>query len=346
MMAACLAFESTKGGIEPLGGVMRRCAVLLAIAAVLLTGACQRTSARLVGFAGGPPGGSFFPAAGAIGTFAQENTPNLTVSVEGTGGSGENVRLVNSRESDMGIAYAGDLHQGYFGEEDFKDAPQTNLRAVGLVFWGYSHLVVLKDSGITSVADLANRRIAIGGTGSGSALAGERIFRHLGLFDKMDVSYLGGSAASEALKDGQVDSYHWQSGAPNSAVLDTVATHEITILDLAAPAKAAGFVDRYPYYLIREIPSGVYKGVDRPVPTVVSGTYWFVHKDVPEDIVYEMARGAYSDQGHKYMVQTFQPLVDMTPQQALTGLTIPLHPGAQRLWQEAGLTIPESVRAR
>ena len=332
--------------MEPLGGVMRRCAVLLAIAAVLPAAACQRTSADLVGFAGGPPGGSFFPAAGAIGSFTQQNIPNLTVSVEGTGGSGENVRLVNSRDSDMGIAYAGDLHQGYFGEEDFKGAPQTNLRAVGLVFWGYSHVVVLKDSGMTSVADLANRRIAIGGTGSGSALAGERIFRHFGLFDTMRVSYLGGSAASEALKDGQVDSYHWQSGAPNAAVLDTVATHEIAILDLAAQAKATGFVDRYPYYLIRDIPAGVYNGVDRAVPTVVSGTYWFVHKDVPEDIVYEMARRAYSDEGHKYMVQTFQPLVDMTPPQALTGLTIPLHAGAQRLWQEAGLTISEDIRAR
>jgi TRAP transporter TAXI family solute receptor len=325
---------------------MRRTAVLLVIAAALLAAACQRTEARLVGFAGGPPGGSFFPAAGAIGSFTQQNIPNLTVSVEGTGGSGENVRLVNSRDSDMGIAYAGDLHQGFFGEEDFKGSPQANLRAVGLVFWGYSHVVVLKDSGITSVADLANRRIAIGGTGSGSALAGERIFRHLGLFDKMSVSYLGGSPASEALKDGQVDSYHWQSGAPNAAVLDTVATHQIGILDLATPAKASGFVDRYPYYLVRDIPAGVYKGVDRPVPTVVSGTYWFVHKDVPEDVVYEMARTAYSDEGHKYMVQTFQPLTDMTPEQALTGLTIPLHAGAQRFWQERSLTIPEDIRAR
>jgi TRAP transporter TAXI family solute receptor len=325
---------------------MLRSALLPIVVACAVAPGCQRTEAQLIGFGGGPPGGSFFPAAGAIGTFTQQSLPNLTISVEGTGGSGENVRLVNSRDTDMGIAYAGDLHQGYFGEEDFKDAPQTNLRAVGLVFWGYSHVVVLQNSGITSVADLANRRIAIGGTGSGSALAGERLFRQFGLLDKMKVSYLGGSAASEALKDGQVDSYHWQSGAPNAAVLDTVATHAVRILDLASPAKASGFVDRYPYYLIRDIPAGVYKGVDTAVPTVVTGTYWFAHRDVPEDLVYEMTRVAYSDEGHKYMVQTFQPMTDMTPEQALIGLTIPLHPGAQRYWQEAGVTIPESIRAR
>jgi TRAP transporter TAXI family solute receptor len=312
----------------------------------LLTLACQRTPATLVGFAGGPSGGSFFPAAGAISAFSQQKIPNLTVSVEGTGGSGENVRLVGSGDGNMGIAYGGDLHQGYFGEEDFAGAPQTNLRAVGLLFWGYSHLVVLKNAGIQSVTDLANKRIAIGGTGSGSALAGERIFRHFGLLDKMKVTYLGGSAASEALKDGQVDSYHWQSGAPNAAVLDTVATHSIALLDLAAPAKASAFVDRYPYYLLGEIPAGAYKGIEKPVPTVLTGTYWIVHKDVPDDLVYEMTRVAYSDEGYQFMKQTFRPLADMTREQSLKGLTVPLHPGAQRFWQEVGVPIPDNIRAR
>ncbi|MGH9147634.1 MAG: TAXI family TRAP transporter solute-binding subunit [Vicinamibacterales bacterium] len=323
-----------------------RCVLSTLAGAWLLTVACQRAPTTLIGFAGGPTGGSFFPAAGAISAFTQQKIPNLTVSVEGTGGSGENVRLVGSGDGHMGIAYGGDAHQGYFGEEDFAGAPQNNLRAVGLLFWGYSHLVVLKDSGIRSVADLANKRIAIGGTGSGSALAGERIFRHLGLLDKMKVSYLGGSAASEALKDGQVDSYHWQSGAPNAAVLDTVATHAVDLLDLAAPARASGFADKFPYYLLGEIPAGAYKGIDKPVPTVVTGTYWIVHKDVPENIVYEMTRAAYSDEGHQHMEQTFRPLADMTREQALKGLTIPLHPGAQRFWQELGIPIPDSIRAR
>ncbi|RPJ00509.1 MAG: TAXI family TRAP transporter solute-binding subunit, partial [Chloroflexi bacterium] len=149
----------------------------------------------------------------------------------------------------------------------------------------------------------------------------------------------------EALKDGQVDSYHWQSGAPNAAVLDTVATHEIMLLDLATPAKASGFADRYPYYLLGEIPVGAYKGVDKPVPTILTGTYWIVHKDVPDDIVYEMTRVAYSDEGHQYMKQTFRPLADMTREQALKGLTVPLHPGAQRFWQEVGVPVPDNIRA-
>jgi TRAP-type uncharacterized transport system substrate-binding protein len=36
----------------------------------------------------------------------------------------------------------------------------------------------------------------------------------------------------------------------------------------------------------------------------------------------------------------------MTAKQALEGLTVPLHPGAQRYWEELGLKIPEAIRAR
>jgi uncharacterized protein len=304
--------------------------------------ACRDSQVTFIGFAGGPPGGSFFPAAGAIGTLAQQRLPNLNISVEGTGGSGENVRLVNSGDSEMGIAFGGDLHAGYFGLEDFAGVPQKNLRVIGLLFWSYSHLVVLDDSGIRSVEDLAGRRLAIGGTGTGSALTGERYLGHLGLLDRVRVSFLGGSTASAALKDGQVDAYHWHSGAPNSAVLDTISTHNVRLLDLGTAAQAKGLLDKYPFYAIGEIPAGTYTGIDEPVPTILGGTYWFAHKDVPDETVYEMVRLAYAE--HEYMVRSFRPLTDMRPDQALRGATIPVHPGAIRLWEELGQQVPQQLR--
>ncbi len=289
---------------------------------------------RFVGFGGGPPGGAFFPAAAAIGTFIEQRLSGLRVSVEASGGSSENVRLVHTGETHMAVAYGADIDAGYYGREDFRDAPQTDVRAVGLVFWSYGHVVALAQSGIRSVADLEGRRVAIGGAGTGSALAAERYFGHMRLLDRLRVSYLGGSAASSALKDGQVDAYHWQSAAPNSAVLDTVATHQVVLLDMAASAVASGFLDAYPYYAVGEIPGGTYSGIDEPVRTLLMGAYWIVHKDLPDELVYEMVRTAYSPDGHAYLPQVFQPLDDMTPAQALRGLSVPLHPGAARYWDE------------
>lgn len=324
-------------------GTLCRLAAAVSLGGLLLAfPGCRGNDITFIGFAGGPPGGSFFPAAGAIGTLAQQRIPGLNISVEGTGGSGENIRLVNGGESAMGIAFSGDLHTGYYGLEDFQGTPQENLRAIGLLFWSYSHLVVLRNSGITSVDDLVNRRVALGGTGTGSALTGERYFGHIGLLSGMRVSFLGGSTASAALKDGQVDAYHWHSGAPNSAVLDTISTHNVVLLDLASSARSHEFLEAYPFYTLGQIPGSTYSGIDEPVPTILGGTYWFAHKDTPEEIVYQMTRLAYSE--HEHMVQSFRPLADMKPDQALQGLTIPLHQGAVRLWDELQITIPERLR--
>jgi hypothetical protein len=338
---------------EPRSSRTRRPPLWLAIAAGVVVLAAvwwamprDRAVGAFVGFAGGPPGGSFFPAAGAVSSWVERRIPDLRVSVEGTGGSGENVRLVNNGDTDMGVAFAADLHAGYFGAEEFAGMPQTNLRAVGLLFWGYGHLVTLADSGIRSVADLEGRRLAIGGTGTGSALTGERFFRHLGLLDKIRVSYLGGSTASTALKDDQVDAYNWVSGVPNAAVLDTLATHDAVLMDLATPAVESGFLEAYPFYAVGEIPSSVYRGIEAPVRTVLMGTYWIVSERVSEDIVYDMVREAYSPEGSAFMQEVFQPLKDMIADQALQGLTVPLHAGAERYWRELGFEIPERLRAR
>jgi uncharacterized protein len=118
-------------------------------------------------------------------------------------------------------------------------------------------------------------------------------------------------------------------------VLDTVATHQVVLLDLAASAVTSGFLDAYPYYTVGEIPAGTYSGIDEPVPTLLMGAYWIVHKDLPEELVYEMVRTAYSADGSAYLPPVFQPLNDMTPEQALRGLTVPLHPGAERYWERA-----------
>jgi len=301
-----------------------------------------------LGFAGGPSGGSFFPAAGAVATLTQQQIAGLKVSVEGTGGSGENVRLVGNGDSDMGVAYAADLHAGYFGTEDFAGAPLADLRAVGLLFWGYGHLVALEGSGIATLADLEGKRLAIGGTGTGSALTGERYFGHLGLLDRMQVSYLGGTAASTALKDGQVDAYHWVSGVPNAAVLDTVSTHDVVLLDLGTRAEESGFLESFPFYSPGEIPAGSYGEIAQPVRTILIGTYWIVNRQVSDDLVYEMARAAYSPEGLAFARQAFEPLADMSPEQArqgLQGLTVPLHAGAERYWEERGLEVPERLHA-
>src|SRR5919109_4702827 len=70
---------------------------------------------------GGPPSGVFGIFATGIGTYLSKNVPGLDVSVTATGGSVENPRRVNSGDAEMGLSLASDVHEGFYGLEQFKD---------------------------------------------------------------------------------------------------------------------------------------------------------------------------------------------------------------------------------
>lgn len=148
-------------------------------------------------FSGGPPSGVFGIVATGIGTYLSRNVANLDVSVTDTGGSVENIRRVNGGEAEMGLLFFSDVHEAYNGLEQFKGKPLTNYRAVGLVFFGVPHTITFADSGIRSVDEIAGKRVAVGTPGSGTFASAERVFRALGVWDKLNRVPLLGAQAGE-----------------------------------------------------------------------------------------------------------------------------------------------------
>ena len=171
--------------------------VLLTIA-VLIAAAINPVYGQKVdrlNFVGGPPSGVFGIFATGIGTYLSRNVANLDVSVTATGGSVENIRRVNGAEAEMGLSFSSDVHEAYNGLEQFKGKPLTNYRAVGLVFFGVAHTITFADSGIRTVDDLAGKRVAVGTPGSGTFASAERVFRALGVWDKLNrIPLLGASS--------------------------------------------------------------------------------------------------------------------------------------------------------
>ena len=68
-----------------------------------------------------------------------------------------------------------------------------------------AHLIVLEKSGINEIADLKGKRIAVGGAGSGAAASAQRYFGAIGLWDNMNVEFIGYSKAAAAIGDGLID---------------------------------------------------------------------------------------------------------------------------------------------
>jgi TRAP transporter TAXI family solute receptor len=297
-------------------------------------------------FVGGPPAGVFGIFATGIGTYLSKNVPNLDVSVTATGGSVENIRRVNGGEADMGLSFASDVHEAFYGQEKFKDKPLTNYRSVGVVFVGVAHAITYADSGIRSVQDLAGKRVAVGTPGSGTFASAERVFRSLGVWDKINRIPLLGAQAGEAMSDGKADAFFWTGPEPDRVTMEAATKKPIRAIDIYTPATKTDFFKQYPYFARYVFPANSYKGITEDTSTVGIPVIWYVQKDLPAPLVQKITEAAYGKDGHAHMLKVHAGSKDMVPQRALNGVTIPLHTGAEDHWRAAGVQIPENIRAK
>lgn len=322
-------------------GRIARTFVWLAIAALMATpvALAQR---NFLSIGGGSTGGTFNTFSSGIGDYLSQNIDGIILNVEGCAGSGENIRRIQGGDLELGIAFAGDAFLAFNGRDAFTEGgPFDKLRAMGFLYSAVSQIVTLEETGITSVADLEGRQIAVGGAGSGTQLSFERLLGTLGIYDSITPVFVAGQNASAQLKDRQVDAYHALFGVPNAAVTDTSSTANVRILASYDEAEAAGFFDQYPFYSQYVIPPGSFRGVDEPVVTFRDAGLWVASADLDEDLVYEMTKAIYGEDGLAYMNQVTAVAKEMGPDNSLVGIAVPLHSGAARYWQEVGVEIPD-----
>ncbi|HEY2986803.1 MAG TPA: TAXI family TRAP transporter solute-binding subunit [Candidatus Binatia bacterium] len=295
---------------------------------------------------GGPPSGVFGIFATGIGTYLSKSVPGLDVSVTATGGSVENTRRVNSGDAEMGLSFASDVHEAYFGLEQFKDKPLTNNRAIGLVVFGVAHLITYADSGIKTVNDLVGKRVAVGSPGSGTFANAERVFRTLGLWDKINRIPLLGAQAGDAMADGKADAFFWTGPEPDRVTMEAATKKPVRAIDIYTPVAKTDFFKQFPYFARYVFSANSYKGISEDTSTVGVPVIWYANKDVAPALVQKMAAAAYSKEGNAHMVTVHAGSKDMAPQKALQGVTFPLHKGAEDHWKSAGIQIPDNIRSK
>ena len=290
---------------------------------------------------GGVIGGSFSQFAGGVSHILTHQEPHIKISVEASAGSIENTRRVNDDSEGLGVVFASESYLGYHGQEIFaEEGPKTNIRMVTLLFIAYDQFSTLANSDVHQFEDIVGKKIASGASGSGTAQTLERLSKLAGIWGEFTPIYKGGTAAAEALQDGQVDGFQWLVSVPNSAVIQLTTIKSIRMLDLDTPAKKYGFYEKYPFYLSGSLPKGAYEGKVEPVKTIVMPTVLISNKAVSEETIYALLKHVYAPEGHQAMLQTNQAAADMTIENGPKAFVIPLHRGAYKFWSEQGVEIP------
>jgi TRAP transporter TAXI family solute receptor len=320
--------------------------LLLGLAFAALVPAILAAQKSRLAFSGGPQGGTFQYFSNGISIRLSKTMANLEVSNTASAGSLENLRRVNSGEADFGIVYSGDIYLGRNGKLTKDTNKYENVHVMAFLYGAPAHLVTLAGSDIESVSDLAGKRVAVGGPGSGAASVAQRYFTALGLWDQMDIEFLGYSKAAAALGDKLIDAFWVIAGFPNASVIQAAASNPIKMLNVVEAAEKAGFLEQYPFYTPLTIPQGTYRGVDYDIHSFQDSALWVAGKHVDAKVVEAALGEIFSKDGLAFMVKVKSTAKAMSVEGGLRGIVTPIHLGAESFWKAKGLEVKAEHTAR
>lgn len=278
----------------------------------------------------GTPGARFHPLGQVLARAYAESLPMTDIDVQDSAGSVANVESLQLGRADVGLSYADVAYMAYVGRLGGRQGAFADLRGIAVLELAPVHLVVRAGVEIADAAGLRGRRVAVGPTGSGSALTAQIILKALGMDGaSVIVEPLKYNEAAERLAAGSVDALFVTGSDPVDSVRAS-AQAGARILPLGGPAIEQLRHD-YPFFRPTIIHGGTYPGHPDPVRTIGVDNLLICRRGLDEATVHDLTQ------------QFFRGLPSMP---SLSGLDleqapatpIPLHDGAARYYRERELS--------
>jgi uncharacterized protein len=291
--------------------------------------------------------------------------PGLVAVAEATQGSIENVLAVGGGQLESALAQSDVAYWAYTGSSAAprgcrlastavarnggtallkSRGAQHNLRAIAGLYPEDMHVVVRAASTIRSIADLKGKRVALGEPESGTLADARLVLDASGVSEcEVKPQYLTLSQAAAALAAGEIDAFFEVAGAPVPAVADVAAATPIRLLPIMGEA-ALRLTRGYRFFSTDIIPAGTYPGIDEPVPTIAVTALWTVGAQVPDALVYAITTALWRSAALRRLAGAHPAGHRIALSTTLTGVVIPLHPGAARYYAEVGVAMPPQAQ--
>ncbi|WP_439886880.1 TAXI family TRAP transporter solute-binding subunit [Pseudomonas sp. MBLB4123] len=307
---------------------------LLAAAAALTASTAVLAAPTFINILTGGTSGVYYPIGVGLSQLYSNGIEGSKTSVQATKASVENLNLLQQGRGELALALGDSVADAWNGVEDagFK-APLKKLRAIAATYPNYIQIVASKESGITSLADLKGKRISVGAPKSGTELNARAIFAAAGMSyeDMGKVEFLPYAESVELIKNRQLDATLQSSGLGMAAIRDLAATLPITFV--AIPGEVTAKIGNAAYQAAA-IPAGTYDGQDTEVATVAITNILVSHEGVSDEVAYQMTKLMFDNL--ERLGNAHSAAKDIKLDSAAKHLPIPLHPGAERFYKEAG----------
>lgn len=282
-----------------------------------------------------------YHAGGAICSMvnAGRSDHQIRCTARSTPGSIENIDALRRGERDFGFAQSDLVQQAYRGSGIFSEQGAFGgLRVVAALHPETVTLVARDDAGIESLQDLRGKRINLGPAGSGERASLQVLFDALGWTpdDFAATAELGIGEQVDALCDDELDAILFVTGHPDSSVRSALRCGG-DLVPVSGPA-INRMVRNADYYDTRAIPGDVYPEATQEIQTYGVTSLLLSSTNTSRETVFEVTRAIFGS------VEEFRgwhrALSDLDAGHMARGtrvIEVPLHPGAEMHYGDAGL---------
>ena len=312
--------------------ILSQAAAALAAATLL---ALPVHAADFINVLTGGTSGVYYPMGVALSQIFGKALPGDKVSVQATKASAENLNLLQAGRGEIAFTLGDSLSDAYKGDAEAGFAtPLKKLRGIAGIYPNYIQIVASADSGIKTLADLKGKRVSVGAPKSGTELNARAVLKAAGLSykDLGKVEYLPFGESVELMKNRQLDVTLQSAGLGVSALRDLASAMKIVVVEI--PADVVAKVGD-PAYQPAMIPANTYEGQTKDVPSIAIQNFLVTHAGVPTETVYKMTKALWENLDA--LVAAHAAGKGIKKETAIKSMPVPLHPGAEKYYREAGM---------
>ncbi len=285
-------------------------------------------------------GGLWYPMASAMNIIWQNNIPGVIPRLM-PGTSVENVKLLTTGETELGWCHSIGILDALDKVPPYNDGKDySKIAHITTISPSAIHVLIHKNSGITSMADLNGKVVAVAMVGTALNGAVEAMLEEEYGITPKTISDAGGTwlnlthpEALTMLADGQLDCWFTQSAINDFQEIE----HAAQILHLPREV-VDSFLAKHPTWAAATIPAGTYAILDKDMYTFSSYVILGCPNDVlDEELVYQMTKTMFENIADIHEVSLDARRYLRLEHAAIMADKIPLHPGAERYYREMGV---------
>lgn len=276
--------------------------------------------------------GNFYTMGSALAQMITDKIDGTEGAAQATGGSADNCFLLQDKEIDLALSQSATVKEAVEGKSAFEGAKIETMRGIGVLYIMDFHVVVNNKSGIKTIPEISGKKVAVAQMGGGVEVNANILLSEFGVTDYTPIYGTMGEAI-DAVKTGEADALIYATSVGAANITDALNSGNCTLIGMTEEEAKAIAAKRSEFgYTV--IPAGTYQGQDGDIHTFAGSALLLTREGISDESVYNFTKAFYEN--NEFLVSQNAIFKGSLPENAMIGMCVPLHPGAEKYLKEVG----------